>query len=100
MDTYEELKKEDDSDVPIINDKYNYLKVIKWVSTFTNCLSQTYVSIEPLVNVLLESSAVPSEVGDPLEAGTYHGTSGSLHEELLYILSHNRPIYKHKNTPV
>ena len=37
-DTYEELKKEDDPDVPVINDKENDHKVIKWVSTFIDCL--------------------------------------------------------------
>ena len=34
----------------------------------------------------------------PLHSDSYHGTNGSLHEELVYILSHNWPIYKHYNT--
>ena len=37
--TYEEPKKEDDTNVPVINDKENYCKVIKWVSIFTDCIS-------------------------------------------------------------
>ena len=38
-DTYEEFKKEDYSYVPVINDKENSCKVIKWVSNFNDCLS-------------------------------------------------------------
>ena len=37
-DTYENLRKEDDPDVLVINDKENYSKAIKWVYTFTDCL--------------------------------------------------------------
>ena len=39
LDTYEDLKKEDDTDVSVINDKDDDRKVIKWVSIFTECLS-------------------------------------------------------------
>ena len=53
-DNYEELKKEDDPDVPGINDKYNDCKVIKWVSTFNFCLYRTYGSRGPLFYVLRE----------------------------------------------
>ena len=51
-DTYEELKKEDDPDVPVINDKDNDSKLIQRVSIFTDCLYRTYGSRGPLVYVL------------------------------------------------
>ena len=69
-DTYEELKKEDDPDVPVINDKDNDRKLIKWVSIFTDCLYQTYGSRGPLVYVIQEPIDVPSEVDDPLDANS------------------------------
>ena len=99
-DTYEELKKEDDPDVPVINDKDNDRKLIKWVSIFTDCLYQTYGSRGPLVYVIQEPIDVPSEVDDPLDANSYYEVSGIIHEELVPILSHNGPIYKHDNTSI
>ena len=99
-DIYEELKKEDNPDVLVINDKENIRKLIKWVSNFTDCLSRTYGSRRPLVYVLRKSSDVPIEVDDPLDTNSYHVTGGSLHEELVSILYHSIPIYKHDNTSV
>ena len=72
-DTYEELNKQDDFNVPEINDKNNDRKVIKWVSICTYFLSQTYGSRETLVYVLLESNDVSSDIEDPLDANSYHG---------------------------
>ena len=43
-DTYEEFNKYYDPDVPVITDKDNDRKVIKWVSIFPVCISQTYGS--------------------------------------------------------
>ena len=51
-DTYDELKKQDDPDVPLNNENDNYRRLIMWVSFFTDCLSQTYGSRGPLVYVL------------------------------------------------
>ena len=99
-DTYEELKKGDYPNVPVIDDEKNNCKVIKWVYIWNECISQTYVSIGTLVYVIRESSAVPIEVDDPLDTNSYHGTGGSLHEELVSILYHSIPIYKHDNTSV
>ena len=47
--------------------------------------------------MLKESSVVPSKVDDPFDSDSYHETSGSLHEDLLAILSHNGPIYNQDN---
>ena len=69
-DTYEELKLEDDINLLVINDKDNDRKIIKWVSNFTDYIFRTYGSRGSLVYVLLESSAVPSEVDDPLDANS------------------------------
>ena len=70
-DTYDELKKEDNPDVLVNNDKENDCKIIIWVSNFTESLYQTDGSRGTLVYVLQESSDVPSEVDDPLEANSY-----------------------------
>ena len=51
-DTYEEPKNEYDPDVPLINDKDNDIKEIKWVSPFNYCLSQNYGYRRPLIYVL------------------------------------------------
>ena len=51
-DTYEELKKEDCPNVPVINDKGNDHKLIKWLYTFNESLYQTYESRGTLVYVL------------------------------------------------
>ena len=37
-DTYDELKKEDDTYVPVINDNDNDRKLIKWLSIFNDCI--------------------------------------------------------------
>ena len=38
-DTYNKQKKEDYPNVPVIENKENYRKVTKQVSTFTDCIS-------------------------------------------------------------
>ena len=63
-DTYEKSKNEDDPDVPVINDKNNYCKVIRFVYIFTDCIYWTYGSRGNLFYVLQESSSVTSEVYD------------------------------------
>ena len=45
-------------------------------------LSQTFGSRLPLSYVFWESSDIPSELDDPLDADFYHRTSGSIHGEL------------------
>ena len=42
-DTYKELNKEDHTNVPVIHDKENYHKVIKWVSDFNDCFSKLWI---------------------------------------------------------
>ena len=90
-DTQEEANKEDDPYVPVINNKENDCKVIKQVSIFTDCLSQNDGSIGPLVYVLQESSAVPSEVDDPLDTDSYHVEGGNLYDKMVARLSYNGP---------
>ena len=65
--TYEQLKNQDDPDVPVINDKDNDPKIINWVSIFYGRLSQTFGSKGSLVYVIQESSSIPSEAEDPLD---------------------------------
>ena len=92
------MKKEDYTYVPLINDKENDCKVMRWLSIFTDCISRTHGSRGPLVYVIRESSEVPSDVNDTLDADSYHGGSGSLHDKMVARLSNNCSIYKHDNT--
>ena len=99
-DTYQNLRDQDEPDVPLVNDKDGDHKVIKWVPTFMDSLSRTYGIHGPLVYVLREDSLVPPEADDPLENESYFGESGSLHDELIKRLVHTGPIYKNDNTSV
>ena len=99
-DTYQNLRDQDEPDVPLVNDKDGDRKVIKWVPTFMDSLSRTYGIHGPLVYVLREDSLVPPEADDPLEDESYFGESGSLHDELIKRLVHTGPIYKNDNTSV
>ena len=99
-DTYQDLRDQDAPDVPLISDKENDRKVIKWVPVFHDCLARSYGINGPLSYVLREESDVPDEATDPLEPDSYYGASGSLHEELTARLPHSGPIYKNDNCSV
>ena len=98
-ETYVDLKEKDDPEVPMISDRDNNHKVIKWGPIFRNCLCRTYGTTGKLLYVLRETSAVPSEIEDPLENNDYFG-SGSIHDELVTHLPHTRPIFNHDNATV
>ena len=100
FDAYVTLKKQDDPDVPLVNDKDKEKKVIKWVPIFEDTLSRTFGSKGPLIYVLREDAAVPSEADDPLQARAHYGSSGSLMEELIKRLPHTGSIYKDDNKTV
>ena len=100
FDAYVTLKKQDNPDVPLVNDKDKEKKVIKWVPLFEDTLSRTFGSKGPLIYVLREDAAVPSEVDDPLQARAHYGSSGSLMEELIKRLPHTGSIYKEDNKTV
>ena len=106
-EAYAELRKKDEPDVPLINDKDNDRRVIKWAPNFLDCLSRTYGSKWPLVYVLREEVVVPAEANDPLQEdpstnviNSYFRRSGCLHDELIARLPHNGPIYKHDDVTV
>ena len=106
-DAYADLLKKTEPEVPLINDKDNDRRVIKWAPNFLDCLSRTYGSKGPLVYVLRDDVTVPSEVDDPLQTdpttnvvNSYFGKSGCLSEELIARLPHQGPIYKHDNATV
>ena len=99
-ETYQDLRDQSEPEVPLINDKDNDRKVIKWVPIFLDCLTRTYGIRGPLVYILRENSAVPTEIDDPLEENSYYGESGSLNDELIARLNHTGPIYKNDNTSV
>ena len=106
-DAYISLKKEDAPKAPAIRDQDNNLKVIKWAPIFQDCLARTYGSRGPLIYVIRDDVAVPSETDDPLgvdeTSGTvnsYFGSSGCLHNELVKRLSHTGPLFKHDNATV
>ena len=99
-DTYQDLRKQDEPTVPLVTDKDGDRKIIKWVPIFLDCLSRSYGVRGPLVYILRDDPAVPAEASDPLDAQSYFGASGSLHDELVARLSHVGPIYKNDNTSV
>jgi hypothetical protein len=97
---YESLKSQDDPTVPVVNDKDNDRKVIKWVPIFLDCVSRTYGSRGPLAYVLRDTAEVPTELEDPLLQHSYYGQSGSLFEELIARLPHTGAIYRNDNATV
>ena len=99
-ETCQNLRDQDEPDVPLISDKDGDRKVIKWVPIFLDSLTRTYVIHGPLVYVLCEDPTVPNEFNDPLEHESYFGASVSLHEELMARLVHTGAIYKNDNTSV
>ena len=99
-DTYQDLRDQDAPEVPLIRDKDNDRRVIKWVPVLHDCLARSYGINGPLSYILREDSAVPTEAIDPLETDSYYGSSGSLHDELTARLPHSGPIYKNDNCSV
>ena len=99
-DTYQDLRDQDAPDVPLISDKENDRKFIKWVSVFQDCLARSYGINGPLAYILCDEPAVPADASDPLQANSYFGVSGSLHDELTAQLPHSGPIYKNGNCSV
>ncbi len=99
-DTYQDLRDQDEPDVPLISDKDNSCKLIKWAPIFLDCLTRSYGINGPLAYVLREEPVIPTEIEDPMDHDAYYGLSGSLHEELIGRLSHQGPIYKNDNTSV
>ena len=99
-DTYQDLRDQDAPEVPLISDKDNDRRVIKWVPVLHDCLARSYGINGPLSYILREDSAVPTEAIDPLETDSYYGSSGSLHDELTARLPHSGPIYKNDNCSV
>lgn len=97
---YESLKSQDDPTVPLINDKDNDRKVIKWAPIFLDCVSRTFGSRGPLAYVLRDAVEVPSEIDDPLLDQSYHGSSGGLLDELIARLPHTGAIFKNDNGTV
>ena len=65
-DSYEDLRDQDDPAAPLVNDKDNERKIIKWVPIFVDCLSRTYCVRGTLVYVVRDDSRVPDVADDPL----------------------------------
>ena len=66
-EAYVALKKEDAPKPPAIRDQDNDRKVIKWAPVFQDCLARTYGSRGPLIYVIRDVEAVPTEAEDPSE---------------------------------
>ena len=99
-EAYSLLKKQDEPDAPVVNDKDKEKKVIKWMPLFEDALSRTFGSKGPLIYVLRENADVPSEEDDPLDPSSHYGQSGSMIEELIKRLPHSGPIFKDDNKTV
>lgn len=63
-DAYLEMRKQDKPDVPLINDKDQDRKIIKWVPVFTDCCDRTFGTRGPLRYKL-------RMMGIPVEGPTY-----------------------------
>ena len=100
FDAYILLRKQEDPEVPLVNDKDKDKKIIKWMPLFEDALSRTFGSKGPLIYVLRDTVAVPSEVDDPLDVNAHYGRSGSMLEELIQRLPHTGPIYRDDNKTV
>ena len=99
-EAYTLLKKQDEPDAPVVNDKDKEKKIIKWMPLFEDALSRTFGPRGPLIYVLRENPAVPAEIDDPLDANAHYGQSGSMLEELITRLPHSGPIFKDDNKTV
>ena len=99
-ETYEDLTNRDAPDVPLISDKENDRKVIKWVPMLQDCLTHSYGIHGPLSYICRDDPAVPEEINDPLTADSYFGESGSLQDELTARLPQEGSIYKTDNYSV
>jgi hypothetical protein len=99
-EAYSLLKKQDEPDAPVVNDKDKEKKIIKWMPLFEDALSCTFGSKGPLIYVLRENADVPSEDDDPLDLNSHYGQSGSMIEELIKRLPHSGPIFKDDNKTV
>lgn len=91
------LKKQDEPEAPVVNDKDKEKKIIKWMPLFEDALSRTFGSKGPLIYVLRDNAAVPTETDDPLDENCHYGQSGSMIEELILQLPHSGPIFKDDN---
>jgi hypothetical protein len=99
-EAYSLLKKQDEPDAPLVNDKDKEKKVIKWMPLFEDALSRTFGSKGPLIYVLRDNVDVPTEADDPLDPNCHYGQSGSMIEELILRLPHSGPIFKDDNKTV
>jgi hypothetical protein len=99
-EAYEKLQNENAPEVPSVRDTDNEQKVIKWAPIFMDCLSCTYGIKGPLAYVLRDTVEVVPEDDDPLQEGSYFGTSGGLQAELISHLSHGDALYRSDNKTV
>jgi hypothetical protein len=100
FEAYEKLQKEDSPDIPAIKDSDNERKVIKWAPIFMDCMSRTYGIKGPLAYVLRDEVDVVPEADDPLQDGSYYGSSGGLQVELINRLSHGDALFRSDNKTV
>ena len=101
------MKKEDPPEVPLVNDKDQDRKLIKWAPVFMDCLDRTFGARGPLSYVVRKTVAVPSVMvdtlmttGDPAHVSAHYGSSGSLLAELTARLPHTGTIFKTDNATV
>lgn len=71
-----------------------------WAPLFVDTLSCTFGGKGPLLYIIHEEAAVPTEDVDPLLPNCHFGVSGSLLKELIKCLPHSGPIYQDDNKTV
>ena len=74
---------------------------IKWCESFKHCLRNTFGVLKiPLICVIRESVAVPSEADDPLLPDSCHGASGSVLQDPIARISHEHTLFSTDNATV
>lgn len=87
------LKDEENPDIPVLLSKR--VTPICWLESFKDCASKTFgVRNTPVSFVICDEVAVPSEVDDPLLAGSsFSSALGSILTELVRYLNHTNPLF-------
>ena len=93
----EQLKEQEASELPDVEDSDNDRKVIKWAPILLHCMPRTCGIKGPLAYVLRENVEVPDEATNPLMEDEYFGSSGSLQEELILRLTRGDALYRFNN---
>ena len=98
-ESIELLKDEDKPEVPVLS---KHFTPIRWLESFRDCALRTFgIRNCPLSYVIRDVVQVPTEIEDPLLAGSaFSATSGSVLNEMIRRLNHTDPLFRTDNSTV